>query len=550
MSPRTNRRTAAVASRGVWLLVLLMALAGCASSKLRFTRTPRLVPLRQLEISQANNDVGVIQPPQQAVTTPTTGSVQTVAYQPHAAEDIPPPASSDKSAGAKVDANNSTSTATAAEFPLDMSTALALVAGKNPQVGFARARIQEAYASRQAANVMWLPTIQSGVSWNHHEGTLQDSSGVILDVSRTALEAGLGAGAVGSSTTPQPGLVAQFHFADAIFQPRIAERTLWAQEHARNAVLNNQLLEAAVAYQELLRAYQLQAIAKETATNSEQLVRLTSDFARVGQGTQADADRSEAEMSLRRNNVARADEAVAVASARLAQVLSLGGGPTIRPVETTVTPIELVHDDMAPQESVAVALGTRPELKESRDLVDAACERLRREKYAPLVPSVLLGASYAGFGGGMGDTIADFRDRADFDAVAVWQVRNLGFGEEAARDAACARLQQAHFRELQVMDQVARDVTEASAKVQARRHRIEVARAGIESAHSSLDRNLGRIRGGQGLPIEVLQAIQSLDATERDLVEATVDYNTAQFQLQWALGWPIQKLPAAQTDCH
>src|SRR5205814_4306395 len=99
-----------------------------------------------------------------------------------------------------------------------------------------------------------------------------------------------------------------------------------------------------------------------------------------------------------------------------------------------------------PQENVATALANRPELKESRDLVDAACERLRSEKYAPRVPSVLLGASYTGFGGGMGDTVADFNDRADFDAVAVWQIRNLGFGEEAARDAACARIQQARFR--------------------------------------------------------------------------------------------------------
>ena len=90
-------------------------------------------------------------------------------------------------------------------------------------------------------------------------------------------------------------------------------------------MLNDQLLEAAVAYQELLRAYQLQAIANETVANSEKLVRLTTDFAKAGQGTLADADRSQAELALRRNNVARSEEAVAVASARLAQVLSLGG---------------------------------------------------------------------------------------------------------------------------------------------------------------------------------------------------------------------------------
>src|SRR3954465_7301736 len=112
---------------------------------------------------------------------------------------------------------------------------------------------------------------------------------------------------------------------------------------------------------------------------------------------------------------------------------------------------------MPAQESVALALGSRPELKESRDLVEAACERLRREKLAPLVPSVLLGASYTGFGGGVGSTVADIDRRADFDAVAVWQIRNLGWGEQAARDSANARLQEERLRQVRVMDQVARE---------------------------------------------------------------------------------------------
>ncbi len=229
-----------------------------------------------------------------------------------------------------------------ASYQLDMSTALALVAGQNPQVGFARARVREAYANLEAANVLWLPTIQSGVSFNHHEGTLQDSEGAILEVSRSSLQSGLGAGAVGAGTTPQPGLVAQFQMIDAIFQPKIAGRTMSAQQHASNAVLNDQLLEAAVAYQELLRAYQLQAVAKESTKNTESLARQTEEFAKVGQGTLADADRSKAELALRRNAVARSEEQVAVAAARLAQAIGLRESQTSWRLRTMVhkTPLQ------------------------------------------------------------------------------------------------------------------------------------------------------------------------------------------------------------------
>lgn len=421
-----------------------------------------------------------------------------------------------------------------------MSTALALVAGHNPQVGYARWRIREAYANLDQARVLWLPSIQAGSSYHHHEGTLQDSNGNILEVSRSSLETGLGAGAVGAGTTPQPGIVAQFQLVDAIFQPAIAQRTAWAQEHARDAVLNDQLLEAATAYQELLRAHQLRAVAQQTATNSAELVRLTSDFARVGQGTQADADRSQAELALKKNNVARAEEAVAVASARLAQVLSMTSMVEIVPIEDNITPITLAAAGESPCDDLALALANRPELKESHELVAAACEQLRRERYSPLVPNVFLGASYDGFGGGPGDTIGNFNDRADFDAMALWRIRNLGYGEQAARQAANARVQQEAMRQARVIDTIAREVAEAEARVRTRFGRIATARAAIQSSHDSYNRNLARIRGNQGLPIEVLQAIQSLDTSQRELVDATADFNIAQFQLQRALGWPVQ----------
>ena len=423
---------------------------------------------------------------------------------------------------------------------LDMSTALALVAGQNPQVGFARWRIREAYANVEQAKVLWLPSIQPGVSYHHHEGTLQGVEGEILDVSRSSLQSGLGAGAVAAGTTPVPGIVAQFQMVDAIFQPAITQRTAWAQEHARDAVLNDQLLEAAVAYQELLRAHQLRAVARQTVAGSQELVRMTREYADVGQGTLADADRSLAELSLRQNDVAQAEEAVAVASARLAQVLSMDGGTEILPVEDSIAPIDLVTPDTTAQDQLAVALANRPELKESQNLVAAAFERLRRERFAPLVPSVLLGASYDGFGGGIGDTIGDFRDRADYDAMAYWQIRNLGYGEQAARQAANARLQQETMRQVRVMDTIAREVVEAHARVRTRFTRIAIAQSGLESAHNSFDQNFTRIREAQGLPIEVLQAIQSLDASQRELVDAKADYNVAQFQLQRALGWPVQ----------
>jgi len=421
---------------------------------------------------------------------------------------------------------------------LDLSTALELVAGQNPQVAFAHQRIAEAEAQREAAEALWLPSIRAGMSLHRHEGNLQASNGTVADVSRSSVQTGFGARAVGAGTTPVPGLSSEFHVRDAVYQPLIAERLLSARHYGSWVTYNDALLRAAESYVELQRAHQSKAIAAATLIRAEELARLTASFARAGQGAQSDADRSATELAIRKNDVAQADEAIVVASARLAEVLHLDALSTIVPQESQVTPIDLVSLDSSVREMVAAGLAGRPELAESRELVEAACERLQREISAPLVPSVLLGLSYGGFGGGTGDTVDGYDERFDFDIAAVWEVRNLGWGESAARDAARARIEQARYREIQIMDRVSREVVETRAQVRSRRQQIDTAKTAIAAAEQSYVRDRKRINQGQGLPLESLQSVQALDRAQREYLRTIVDFNLAQFRLHHALGWP------------
>lgn len=426
------------------------------------------------------------------------------------------------------------------KLPLDLGTALGITQGQNPRVAFAQAQIDQSYAQYAAARVLWLPSIRTGMNYNKHEGRIQDVVGTNIETSRGAAFGGLGAAAVGAGSPAIPGLYAAFHTTDAIYQRQIVGSALDAREFQGTAVMNDQLLETALAYVALLDAHERQAIAAETLRNGEELVKLTGEFARTGAGNLADADRSTAAVALVRNEVVRAEEAIYVASARVAQQLSADPEIVIVPQEPNVVPIDLVpleHLGMA--DLVASGLSNRPELSASRSLVGEAVNRLRREEHAPWLPSVLLGVSYGAFAAGTGGDITNGNDRFDFDAVAWWEVRNLGFGERAARDDARAQIQQAKMREVETMDLVAREVVEAHVQVQARRRQIEVARQGIAAAEQSYTRNLERIRSVQGLPIETLQSIQALDASRREYLRAVTDYNTAQFRLCRALGWPI-----------
>src|SRR5207244_2431352 len=237
-----------------------------------------------------------------------------------------------------------------------------------------------------------------------------------------------------------------------IFQRQITGYALQAREAQGTAVTNDQLLETALAYLALLDAHQRQAIAAETLQHGEELAELTANFAKAGAGSLADADRAAAALALVKSEAVRTEEAVAVASSRLAQQLSLDPMVRIVPQESTIVPIDLVGLELADAELVATGLSNRPELAANRSLVCEAVNRLRREQHAPWLPSVLLGVSYGGFAAGTGGQITNGGDRLDFDGVAWWEVRNLGFGERAARDAARAQIQQARMREVETLD--------------------------------------------------------------------------------------------------
>jgi cytosine/adenosine deaminase-related metal-dependent hydrolase len=90
-------------------------------------------------------------------------------------------------------------------------------------------------------------------------------------------------------------------------------------------------------------------------------------------------------------------------------------------------------------------------------------------------------------------------------------------------------------------------VAEANIQVGIRKQQVDMAQTAIARARDSYQRNIDRIRDGQGLPIVVLQAIQALEASERAYLRALADYNRSQLQLQWALGWPVNALPTSES---
>jgi outer membrane protein TolC len=430
-------------------------------------------------------------------------------------------------------------------YPIDLPIALRLANAQNTLIAVARQRIDEATAQLDQARVLLLPTLAAGASYHKHDGRLQDVEGNVFEVSRASGYAGLGAGAVAAGPIVVPGVSVRSDLADAIYLPLVARQNALAREAESRAVQNNVLLGVTIAYLELVRAKAEPVIADEALANASELARVTDEFAKAGEGLQSDAERAAVERSLRERDVEKGRETLQVRSAQLAELLRLDPRTDLDPLDATALPIHVVPEGQSLAELISTALGNRPELKQSHRLVHAACERLRQAKYGPLLPSVLLGLSVGGFGGGTGSTIGNSSDRTDFDAMLFWELRNLGLSDRALTAERRSQYEQAQTLEVAALDHVASEVSQALAQVTSRRKQIAIAEAAVERALNSFRLNRTRIFEKQGLPIEVLQAIQSLAVTRREYLSSVIDYNVAQFRLHTALGNPASAAVSA-----
>jgi outer membrane protein TolC len=442
------------------------------------------------------------------------------------------------------------------ENPIDLGTALRLAGAENPELMLARQRITEATAIRQLAVAQTLPNLNLGTNLNLHRGALQQANGNILQVNRDALYVGLGANAVGAGTVNIPGLYYNLNVGEAWYGYLATRQRVATAGATAAAVRNDMLLRVCLAYLDLLRGEGRQAIARTNQTEAAEVARLTSEFATAGQGRKADSDRAAVELRRRDAEVTQAEGETLAASARLAELLNLDPSTRLKPIDGWVVPAPLVPDPIPLPELLAIALLQRPELAARRSEIQTALYELSLAKVLPFAPNVILGFSAGGFGGGsnlisspegfingsgarvVGPRFSNLEDRADFDAVVFWTFRNMGLGNLALIRAADSRAKQSRFRELETLNLVRAQVAEAHGWVAARYLQIDAAEKAVRASQEAYNQDLARFRGGQGLPLEVVDSMRLLGRSRYDYLDAVIEYNRAQFQLWVALGRP------------
>ena len=328
--------------------------------------------------------------------------------------------------------------------------------------------------------------------------------------------------------------------ADAIFKPRAAGQEVASHDAAARASQNNALMEIAVAYHALVEANGQLSVVRHAESLARAMVEQVEKFERAGFSSQTEISRARVNVAEWQRDVIDAERITIVHSAELARLLRLPPQVQLVPVEDFVLPVDYIdgmNDGAMDTEAlIAQALGSRPEITQFAAMREAACWRVKEERWRPLIPSVQVGASAGGFGGGVSSKFIDDGSRSDVDVIAVWEMKNLGLGNVALQRERRGQLNQRVLELEDVRDRIAAEVVAATADVRAYRQQIGVTREAITEAQKSYELNDQRIRESEGLPIELIQSITALADAQAAYTEAVAKFNQAQYRLMRALG--------------
>lgn len=456
----------------------------------------------------------------------------------------PPPATILR-ASAQAPANDGSARAEAPlpirDANIDLTSALEMAGAANPTIALARETVVEALARRQEAYALVLPSFTAGANVRIHTGPVQRSGGAILGVDSQSLYFGSGARAVGTGTVAIPGVRAVYPFADVVLGRQLVRQRIAAVRGDSAAVQNLTLLDVATTYLGLLEADAALEALRRGETDFAEIARVTAQYAKAGQGRDADARRAEANLELLRQKWEEVRGERGAASARLAGMLSLDPTQGLIPPGGRLYPFGFFDSATDLDSLVAQALRNRPEVNARAAEVAESNIRLRQEHLRPWLPTVGFGFSVGSFGGGSdltGTGYGGFGTRTDFDAVAVWNVQNLGFGNRALQHRGRARVGQAVARLDSTKNRIRDEVADSLAQIRSELSRIETARKQLATAQEGFAEELVRIKQGEGRPLEVLDSTRQLTESRLEMIRAITGHNVAQFRLLAAVGTP------------
>jgi len=439
-------------------------------------------------------------------------------------------------------------------FPINLATALRLSDARPLIVAAAQAGVWVAEAQLTRAKVLWVPSLMFGADYIRHDGGGPDfNKGIMTAPSVNYFQAG------GGLSVSNPGLFQLLNLTDAYFEPLVARQVLNSRQKDIQTAKNDALLMTADAYFRVHQYRGMYAGALYAIERGHDLVERIANLS-TDLVPRVEVDRARNLLAALEQQATSAREAWRVKSADLTQVLRLDPRAVVVPLEDDHLQVTLIDPALSLDDLQKIALANRPELASYHALVQAAEERIGREKMRPLLPLVLISGfqtpggmlMQAGiFGLGPNSSLNQWTGRLDLSLQLVWQLDAFGIGNLARIKEQRGDESRTIIELRRTQDRVAAEVTEAQARLQSAAARVGQADLALRSSFIAFNGNHEGLqqttRFGDVLvpvfrPQEVVYALQRLKTAFDEYFATVAEYNRAQFQMFHALGYPAGEI--------
>jgi outer membrane protein TolC len=408
--------------------------------------------------------------------------------------------------------------------PISLDTVLCLTLDKNGQVRLAREKLQEAYAEQQLAGKRWLPDLWVGAGVWRHEGGIQDFDGNLLRSSYGSVFSGL-------------ELHGKLDIRDVIFQRLQAERKVWQQQGELSRFSNDQLLDAASTYVDLLAARTAEAIGLEAEAKLNRLLGQARSLEKIDAAVRIEVARAEAELGAQQMLTRRLRQAASAAAAKLLYLLGLDPTSELVLLEKQLVAFRLVDAHQPIEVLVETALRSGPGMQELQAILGVLEEmRAKGNSAVHWLPALEVRMAEGAFAAGPGSQL-DWANRWDLGVQARWNMTEFLTKREHKR-LADLQIRQAHLSYQDMRGKLTLGVQEAVEAVRSTEEQLGLATRQI--AHAEESYNLSDQRLTENIkgrsPSEVLLAIRSLVGARLGYLNALRDHDKAQVRLYVLIG--------------
>jgi outer membrane protein TolC len=409
---------------------------------------------------------------------------------------------------------------------IDLATTLRLAGAQNLDIRIARERLSEARANRESTIWQFFPWLSPGITYRRHDDLIQDVAGNIVDVHKESYAVG-------------PTISAQLEIGDAIYKNLASMQLVRAAGYALESQRQDSLLTASQAYFDLLKAHSAAGVANEAVRISTNYLEQIQRASEAGIAFRGDVLRVQVQVERNRNTLRQVQEQERVASARLVQVLHLAAHVDLAPNEHELIQLTLMPTNASLASLISQALSMRPELKQSRALLEAARDAKNGAVYGPLIPNLSAQLFAGGLGGGRDGAGRTFGKSGDYQIALGWRIGPGGLFDRTRIKASEARLQIAEFTGEKLLDDITRQVVENHTRSQSFRDQLGTSQRAVTAAEETLRLSEERKQFAVANVLETILAEQELTRARLDLSNAIAEYNKAQYGLVKAIGGSI-----------